>query len=154
MFYFAYGSNMDWTQMRSRCPSARFIATAVLRDHRLAFTRRSLKRDCGVADAVWEKGKIIWGILFEIDDAELDGLDESEGYRVGRVTNSYRREQRRVLVNGDSKQPTEAQLYFAVSQVNPPRPSAAYKNLILSGAREWHLPAEYIGALEAIEATG
>ena len=30
MIYFAYGSNLDFTQMRKRCPSAQFIATARL----------------------------------------------------------------------------------------------------------------------------
>jgi hypothetical protein len=30
MFYFAYGSNMDWAQMRGRCPSAKFVAIAEL----------------------------------------------------------------------------------------------------------------------------
>ena len=32
MFYFAYGSNMDWDQMKQRCPSAHFLGVAELRD--------------------------------------------------------------------------------------------------------------------------
>ena len=40
MIYFAYGSNLDFVQMRSRCPSAQFVAVAKLPDHQLAFTRR------------------------------------------------------------------------------------------------------------------
>jgi hypothetical protein len=56
MLTFAYGSNMDWNQMRERCPSSRFVGIAVLRDHKLAFTRKSLKRGCGVADLIAEGG--------------------------------------------------------------------------------------------------
>jgi len=52
MLYFAYGSNMDWNQIRGRCPSASFLGIAVLLDHRLAFSRYSTTRNCGVADAV------------------------------------------------------------------------------------------------------
>jgi len=55
MLYFAYGSNLDFAQMRDRCPSALFVAIAKLPDHRLAFTRKSIKRACGVADAVPEE---------------------------------------------------------------------------------------------------
>ena len=50
MLYFAYGSNLDWAQMKSRCPSATFVDRAKLKDHRLAFTRKSKDRDCGAAD--------------------------------------------------------------------------------------------------------
>jgi hypothetical protein len=63
MFYFAYGSNMNWTQMRGRCPSARYVAIAVLRNHTLAFTRKSVKRGCGVADAVWSERQEMWGVV-------------------------------------------------------------------------------------------
>jgi len=40
MVTFAYGSNMNWNQMRERCPSSRFVGIAVLRDHKLAVMRK------------------------------------------------------------------------------------------------------------------
>src|SRR5207247_4909541 len=80
MFYFAYGSNMDWDQMKGRCPSARIVGVAELRDYRLAFTRRSLKRGCGVCDVVLDSGKAVWGAVFHIDDADVVWLDIEEGY--------------------------------------------------------------------------
>jgi hypothetical protein len=52
VLYFAYGSNMNWEQMKTRCPSARFVAVALLPDYKLAFTRKSINRGCGVADGV------------------------------------------------------------------------------------------------------
>ncbi len=52
MFYFAFGSNMNESQMVERCPSTRFVGVATLPDRRLAFTRRSVNRGCGVAGAV------------------------------------------------------------------------------------------------------
>ena len=70
MLYFAYGSNMNWQQMRERCPSARFVGVALLSEHKLAFTRKSKKRGCGVADAVLEGGRKVWGVIYEIDDAK------------------------------------------------------------------------------------
>ena len=61
--YFAYGSNLHWPQMKERCPSARFHCVAKLKDHRLAFTRKSISRDCGVADVVPEQGHDVWRSL-------------------------------------------------------------------------------------------
>ena len=40
MLYSAYGSMMDFREMRQRCPSAQFVAVAKLLDHLLQFTRR------------------------------------------------------------------------------------------------------------------
>jgi hypothetical protein len=66
MLYFAYGSNMDWGQMKGRCPSVRFVGVAKLPDHRLVFTRKSVNRGCGVADVVRDAGGGVWGAVFEI----------------------------------------------------------------------------------------
>ena len=36
-YYIAYGSNLNVRQMRMRCPSARIIGTANLKDYELLF---------------------------------------------------------------------------------------------------------------------
>ena len=154
MLYFAYGSNLDWNQMKERCPSAMFYGIAVLRDHKLAFTRRSQKRGCGVADAVPEDGCTIWGAIYEINNREVATLDVSEGYQPGRETkkNAYRREQKHVYLNNDQAKPIAVEIYFANAQNNPPRPNQAYKDLIVAGAKYWNLPVHYIAdVLESIE---
>src|SRR5436853_7848833 len=87
--YFAYGSNMIFPQMSERCPSSRFAGIAVLPNHRLAFTRKSVKRGCGVADAVRETGQTVWGVMYDISEADFDNVDKSEGYRPGREKDSY-----------------------------------------------------------------
>ena len=65
MLYFAYGSMMDLGEMRGRCTSAKFVAVAKLPDHSLQFTRRSIKRGCGVADVVPEPGRDVWGVVLK-----------------------------------------------------------------------------------------
>lgn len=148
MLYFAYGSNMNWQQMQARCPSARFISVALLPDYRLAFTRKSIKRDCGVADALPERGQKMWGVVYEISALDVGALDTSEGYRPGRKKNSYFRRECLVLLSGDDQQPLTVSSYFADPQPKPPLPNIRYKNLILSGARHWHLPVGYVQQLE------
>jgi hypothetical protein len=153
MMYFAYGSNMDWKQMRERCPSARFVCTALLPGHRLAFTRKSRDRGCGVADAVPEKLDSVWGVAYEIGELDFGNLDRSEGFVAGRnkKENAYTREERHVFAEGDQNKPLSAWVYFAEQQANPPPPSEEYRRLIVEGAKYWHLPSEYVARLEQIK---
>ena len=98
MLYFAYGSNMDLRQMRRRCPSYRFVSIAKLEDHKLAFTRRSPRRRCGVADVIPSPGEEVWGVLYNIKTRrDVLALDRAEGYKAGRKrVNGYDRELRKV----------------------------------------------------------
>jgi hypothetical protein len=64
--YFAYGSNMSHDQICVRCPSHNFIGAAELRGYKLAFTRYSMKRKCGVADIVAAPSGSVWGAVFEV----------------------------------------------------------------------------------------
>jgi len=151
MLYFAYGSNMDWAQMRQRCPSARFVFVAKLTNHRLAFTRKSQNRQCGVADAAPKRGSRIWGVVYEIEEREVGQLDRSEGFRPGRAGNAYTRKERHVIVGGDENKPMAVWVYFAKRQPEPPPPNAKYKRQIIEGAKFWRLPDRYIRELENIE---
>ena len=151
MLYFAYGSNMNWAQMRERCPSARFVCVAKLKDHHLAFTRRSNRRGCGVADAVPDQGHSVWGVVYQIEERDIYRLDQAEGFDPWQKQNAYLREERQVYIDGNEQMPLTVSIYFAEKQTNPPLPSAEYKQLIVTGAKYWHLPQEYINALEQIE---
>ena len=84
MLYFAYGSNMDWAQMKERCPWAKFVCRAKLPSHRLAFTLRSCSRRCGVADILRDETKDVWGVVYELPENELKNLDKDENFNPGR----------------------------------------------------------------------
>lgn len=154
MLYFAYGSNMQFDQMKERCSSARFVCTARLKDHRLAFTRLSKNRQCGVADAIQNMGAEVWGTVFEIDENEIGALDKSEGYRTGRprAENAYERSELHVQRSDEGQEALAVWTYTVVTKLAPnPKPSEVYKQLVLDGARMWRLPMPYIKQLEAIE---
>lgn len=154
MLYFAYASNMDWDQMRKRCPSSRFKCIASLKDYQLAFTRYSKTRKYGVADVVPYSGHDIWGVVYQIDETDIASLDQGEGYQPSRPSeaNAYVREERYVYAEGNDDKPLLVSLYVANKENNPPLPDAAYKKLIVEGAKYWHLPSDYIAELERIEA--
>ena len=144
---FAYGSNMDFTQMRDRCPSATFVCKALLPQHRLAFTRRSVNRNCGVSDAVSAPDSHVWGVVYDVSENEVPILDSREGVN----SNSYVRRTGIVYKDGDEAKALNVHIYFAVPQENPPLPNQDYKNLIVNGANHWDLPAHYRAELEKIQ---
>lgn len=151
MLYFAYGSNMDWPRMKSRCPFASFVGIAILPGHRVAFTRESLE-GYGVAGLVQETGHDVWGVVYKICDHDVGLLDKAEGYQPGRDSNAYWRREWMVFLDGDQGRPLTVFTYFAEPSHRPPLPSQEYKEHILSGARFWHLPTQYIAELEGIKA--
>lgn len=149
---FAYGSNMDFTQMCERCPSAVFVCIAMLKDHQLGFTRKSVKRGCGVADVIPAAGENVWGVVYDVTEADRAALDSREGFKPVRAENqnAYNRYPATVYPNGEET-PLTVDIYFAVPQPNPPLPNQTYKDLIVNGARHWNLPIDYITQLEHIK---
>jgi len=143
LYYFAYGSNMNWQQMQRRCPSARFICVARLPDYQFGITRHSRLRRCGTANVFPIRGEQVWGIVYDVSDADLTILD---GFEDG-----YRREILSFFPRDDGEQPVSAMIYLAEIEDKVPRPDVEYRRLIVEGARHWQLPSSYVDLLEAIE---
>jgi gamma-glutamylcyclotransferase len=146
MYYFAYGSNLNWPQMQRRCPSSRFVCVARLPNYQFAIARHSRLRNCGTANIFPANGKEVWGAVYDVVDADLIILDSFE--------DGYRREILPVFALADGKQPLNSLVYVAEIENDVPLPSADYKRLILDGAKHWNLPASYLSMLEQIQATG
>lgn len=79
---FAFGSNLDYSQMRRRCPSVRVIGPAGLPHHRLAFVGRSRSWGGAVATVTDAPGKLTAGMVFSINREDLRVLDACEGHPV------------------------------------------------------------------------
>ena len=146
MYYFAYGSNLNWPQMQRRCPSSRFVSIARLPDYQFGITRHSRLRNCGTANVIAARGGEVWGALYDICDEELLILD---GFEDG-----YSREILPVFGLNGEEAAFQALVYVAQLEVDVPLPNAEYKQLILEGAKHWKLPSIYLSILEKIEAAG
>jgi gamma-glutamylcyclotransferase (GGCT)/AIG2-like uncharacterized protein YtfP len=142
--YFAYGSNMNWPQMRRRCPSSRFVCVGRLPGYEFGITRHSRLRNCGTANVYPAASKEVWGIVYDISDSDLLILDSFE--------DGYRREILPVYpLEGGAPPLVDALVYVAAIEDNVPRPSAEYRRLIIEGAKHWNLPAPYLAVLEAVQ---
>jgi len=145
--YFAYGSNMSHDQISSRCPSQRFICVAELPGYKLAFTRYSPKRRCGVADIVPAPGASVWGALFEMSADDLDALDRHEGAHLSPP--AYVRAQVRVASPDGGVLEAITYEVFDKSPVEHV-PSVHYLGLMIDGAHKWDLPDAYQEVLRRI----
>lgn len=74
--YFAFGSNMSRLTLRDRRVDVKAAGTALLRNHRLAFTLPSKRWTGRAADILPAPGAGVWGVLWEM--AEPHALDPFE----------------------------------------------------------------------------
>ncbi len=143
-WYFAYGSNMGratFVERRRIQPLA--ARRAYLDDWRLCFDLPIGPGERGVANLVPETGARTWGVVYRLDDATCDFLDRTEGVHRG----FYRRLAIEVVT--DDGERVVAFAYQGDGRDPRRKPSARYLGLILAGARELALPAEYVSWLEA-----
>lgn len=76
-YYIAYGSNLNIPQMKHRCPDARIVGTATIKDYRLMFKGSKTgsyltiekEEGCEVPVAVWS-----------VSESDELSLDRYEGY--------------------------------------------------------------------------
>jgi gamma-glutamylcyclotransferase len=162
MLYFAYGSNMQWSRIRDRCPSVNYVCKALLPDYRLTFSRRYSRDNSSWTASIEEApGAHAWGVVYEIDDRDIDSLNRAEGYMPGRANdkNAHLPFQCHVLCEGVKDRALSAMTYIANVEGSPPPehrdrrvPSKEYKGRLVEGAQHWRLPETYIRRLSSIEA--
>jgi gamma-glutamylcyclotransferase len=146
LWYFAYASNLcraifgERRGMRALASSA-----ARLDDYRLCFDLPVGPGERGVATVEPAAGACVWGAAYLLGRDDSERLDRSEGVHVGLY--------RRVAVDvtlADGAVVT-AFTYRSFWRTEGRKPSARYLGLILDGAREHGLPAEYVRVLESLE---
>lgn len=137
-YYFAYGSNMNFKQMKKRCKNAQFLCRAYLEGYKFVYDGYSSKREGAVANIIPtnNKNNIVWGGLWLITKEDLEELDKYEGY-------PYSYDRQRVRVKNEKGEEFEAWVYLR-SPKEPGKPSESYLKIILEGARDCNLPEDYI----------
>jgi len=167
--YFAFGSNLSSERIRVQNPSAKFVATALLKGYRLSFNSHSTRWRGSPATIVKTDDDAddgVYGVLWELDLDHLSTLDDQEGV----CRNVYQRLMVSVLPitkddheNDDDFEDAAAVVEAFTYQLcshrcnlaeEEARPSSTYKQVIVRGAREHQLPDHYLAKLEAIQDNG
>ena len=79
MLYFAYGSNLNTSQIVRRCPSARLVDVADMNGYRFAYAGVSSSRGAGVATIIKDESSYVPGLIWSITIEDLKRLDRCEG---------------------------------------------------------------------------
>ncbi len=116
MYYFAYGSNLNLKQMKSRCPDHKVIMIYALDNFRLVFR--------SVADVEKHHNSKVYGLIFLISAKDEKNLDTFEG-----VPNIYKKEYFYAKIGNND----EKVLYYKMNKEGIGKPTNKYYNAIHEG---------------------
>ena len=138
---------MSLPRLISRVTSVKPIGIHTLESHRIAFHKRSKKDGSGKCDAFQTDldTDFIYGVLFEIDQADKAKLDRYEGL-------GYGYESKPVSVLDGERNLVEAFTYYATDIDSTLLPYTWYLHHVVFGAIAAKLPAQYIAHLEQVSA--
>lgn len=137
MYYFAYGSNMNLEHMRKLCGwNFTVLGVAYLPEYNIAPDFR------GYINIKPNSGTKVYGVLYKVNQEVLDTLDEFEGYPT--VFN-----RQMITVVDEENDNYDAWVYIETpGQFGGDFVKAEYINRVIIGAKENHLPAEWIEYLK------
>lgn len=123
--YFAYGANLNKSNMSLRCPDAVQVQPWYLQDYRLSFS--------GVATIQPRLHSRVPGALWAISEQDEAALDVFEGYPT-----LYRKE----IIGQDGLE----FMVYVMNSDEPWEPSVSYLSTIAEGYGDWSLPLEDLWA--------
>lgn len=131
--YAAYGSNLNHVQMRGRCPEAKYLGSAMLKNQNLLF--------CGQPDHSFATIKTMAGKevpigLWEISARDEKSLDRYEGY-----PHFYHKTVLPVTLDGEE---VHAMVYIMDLAMPAGLPSVMYYNIVEKGYRDCGLDTAYL----------
>lgn len=129
--YFAYGSNMNPDQMKTRCPGAEAICPAKLKNYCLA--------ERLYADIDPEEGSNVYGVLYSVPEDEMKEMDRHEG-----APHTYRRIKVEVEF---AMRPRKAVTYILTPEKKKERDGIPfpddYRERCSAGAEHYHIPNDF-----------
>ncbi|HTY25241.1 MAG TPA: gamma-glutamylcyclotransferase family protein [Desulfomonilaceae bacterium] len=154
-FVFAYGSNMNRSDLRAWLEADGFDSSliieatpATLDGYDFVWNFYSTSRGGGAANLEPKEKSTIWGMLIEFDEALLKAFDRKEGHPF-----FYSRGDERISVRrADNGKTVFAWLYIARPNKGNRRdiwPSRDYKKIVLNAATFWGFPEDYIEKIKA-----
>lgn len=125
-------------QMAERCPGARPLGAAVLRDWRFIITTR------GTANIERVKGAVVHGVLWSCNLAHIHRLDQFEGVR----WKNYIRRMESVELQGERRW-TASFVYVSARRYKARARPNYMLTAVVPGARAFGLPSHYVSELES-----
>ena len=138
-YYIAYGSNLNVRQMRWRCPDARIIGTAELKDQRLIFKGSKTGSFLSVEPC---RGSTVPVAVWEVSPRDELALDRYEGFPT-----FYYKEELTLGIKGiKTGKVRDRNVFVYIMREDRPYgiPSASYFRTCLEGYRAFGFDAAYL----------
>ena len=135
MLYFAYGSNLNWHQMKKkRCPGSEYVQLYILKGYRLIFTHRNPNNKFGHANIEKNINYHVPGAIWNLTKKNEKTLDEYEAVNFNppyyqKEYLSWRR--KKVLV-------------YVQNIYTMKNPSSSYLHTIIQGYKDCNLDLSYL----------
>lgn len=144
---FSYGSNMLERRIKGRISTVQYLGQAVLEGYKLVFNKKS-KDDSAKANLVPLEGGRVYGVVYELSQADKTTLDRYEGLGFGyndvKVNITYT----------EGAVADQVHCYIAQDEnymSKDSKPYHWYKNYVIKGAIEHNLPESYISEIVEVE---
>lgn len=144
--YFAYGADMFEKYIKTRCFAPEFVAVAKLTGHRLAFFGYTHIWDGAQETLVPDKKQDVWGIVYRMSSYEGLEMDAYQDVRLDGAGQYFHYPAVVTDVNGNVHYPLMYKKNMLGVELTPSKP---YMDIIIAGAQEKGLPAEYIEWLKS-----
>ncbi|BBN80672.1 hypothetical protein PA25_06570 [Pseudoalteromonas sp. A25] len=138
---FAFGSNMSTKRLFARLPQAQCLGVAKLYRHQLSFNMLSTdgSAKCTI-EATNRDEDIVMGVLYALNEHEINQLDNIEGPRYNRT---------KLEVEAIEHGPMHAHCYIANTFIDDHLPFDWYVQHVLHGAKEHRFPTDYVRQIES-----
>ena len=135
MLYFAYGSNLNWHQMKNeRCKGSKFLQTYILKGYKLIFSHRNPNNKFGHANIEKNKNFFVPGAIWNLTKHHEKILDEYEAVNLNPPY--YQKEY--FLWKGKKV------LVYVQNIYTKRKPSASYLHTIIEGYKDCKLDLNYL----------
>lgn len=138
-YYIAYGSNLNISQMRMRCPGARIIGISVIEDYQLLFKGSKTGSYLTIEPM---KGAEVPVVIWEVTETDEKALDRYEGY-----PNFYYKKKMTLDITGIKTKKVrrrDAFVYIMHEERELGIPSGFYVKTCLDGYRAFGFDEKYL----------
>lgn len=141
--YFAYGSNLLKERLRLHNPTAVYVCVARLEDFFFHYCGFGNRWQGGMGAIHKQPGSRVWGVVWQLDESDKEHLDHQERWYTPIDVD---------VISMENKVYHCRTYFLEPMELNPPSPH--YKDVIMTGAKQHNLPAEYIKYLESFQDNG